>query len=84
MTTASSVLQELLAMVQDVKTNADYAKSDIEEKQTRLEDLHTEIEDGLNTVEDFASRLEELDDVQKVFTNFAIWLLGFVGAWNTP
>ena len=63
MTTASNALQELLAIVQDVKTNADYAKSDIEEKQSKLEDLHTEIEDGLSSVEDFVSRLEELDEV---------------------
>ena len=59
MTTASNVLQELMSMVEDVKMNADYAKSDIEDKQSRLEDIHTEIEDGLSAILGFDYKINE-------------------------
>tara|TARA_Y100000310_G_scaffold335333_1_gene417047 strand:+ start:7795 stop:8274 length:480 start_codon:yes stop_codon:yes gene_type:complete len=63
MTSSSGLVDQLIGIVTDAKTNAEQAKYDIEEKQSKLEDLHTEIEDGLNNADGFLDTLTELDEV---------------------
>ena len=61
--TASNMVQELMSVIEDARSNAESTRSDIDEKKTRLEDMDQVLSEGVSSADNLLEQLEELDGV---------------------
>ena len=57
------MVQELMSVIEDARSNAESTRSDIDEKKTRLEDMDQVLSEGVSSADNLLEQLEELDGV---------------------